>query len=122
MLAKALYDYQGNGPGELAMKSGDMVGLRWRVDDNWYYGDIKGNSGLIPSSMVQILSEQTQPAPLCRALYDFDLSRLDPIDRKECLAFMKVCVCFSEQYLIWVKNINKLNPTSFFVPECIECY
>ncbi|KAK2834241.1 hypothetical protein Q7C36_014942 [Tachysurus vachellii] len=89
VLAKALYDYQGNGPGELAMKSGDMVGLRWRVDDNWYYGDIKGNSGLIPSSMVQILSEQTQPAPLCRALYDFDLSRLDPVDRKECLAFMK---------------------------------
>ncbi|KAK3558341.1 hypothetical protein QTP86_017253, partial [Hemibagrus guttatus] len=89
VLAKALYDYQGNVPGELAMKSGDMVGLRCRVDDNWYYGDIKGNTGLIPSSMVQILSEQSQPAPLCRALYDFDLSRLDPDDRKECLAFMK---------------------------------
>lgn len=91
VLAKALYDYQGNGPGELTMKSGDMVGLRWRVDENWYYGDIKGNSGRIPSSMVQVLSEQTQLAPLCRALYDFDLNRLDPDDRKECLAFMKVC-------------------------------
>ncbi|KAB5565447.1 hypothetical protein PHYPO_G00241650 [Pangasianodon hypophthalmus] len=89
VLAKALYDYQGNGPGELTMKSGDMVGLRWRVDDNWCYGDIKGNSGLIPTGMVQVLGEQTQPAPLCRALYDFDLHRLDPEDRKECLAFMK---------------------------------
>ncbi|XP_060771215.1 E3 ubiquitin-protein ligase SH3RF2 isoform X2 [Neoarius graeffei] len=89
LLAKALYDYQGNGPGELTMKSGDMVGLRWRVDDNWYYGDIKGSSGLVPVSMVQVLGDQTQPVPLCRALYDFNLNRLDPDDRKECLAFMK---------------------------------
>lgn len=90
VLAKALYDYQGNGPGELSMRSGDMVGLRWRVDDNWYFGDVKGNSGFVPTSMVQVLGEQTQPpAPLCRALYDFDLNRLDPDNRKECLAFMK---------------------------------
>lgn len=106
MLAKALYDYQGNGPVELTMKSGDMVGLRWKVDDNWYYGDIKGNSGLVPTSMVQVLSEQTQLAPLCRALYDFDLNRLDPDDRKECLAFMKVCVLdFSKRYPLGVKNL-----------------
>lgn len=105
VLAKALCDYQGNGPGELTMKSGDMVGLRWRVDENWYYGDIKGNSGLVPSSMVQVLSEQTQPVPLCRALYDFDLNRLDPDDRKECLAFMKVSVYdFSKQYLTGAEN------------------
>ncbi|TSQ35277.1 E3 ubiquitin-protein ligase SH3RF1 [Bagarius yarrelli] len=86
---KALYDHQGNGPGELAMKSGDTAGQRCRIDDHWYYCDIKGNTGLLPTRMVQSQSEQTQPTPLCRALYDFDLNRLDPDDRKGCLAFMK---------------------------------
>ncbi|KAF4081000.1 hypothetical protein AMELA_G00155940 [Ameiurus melas] len=126
-LAKALYDYQGNGPGELTMKSGDMVGLRWRVDDNWYFGDIKGNSGLVPTSMVQVLGEQTQPAPLCRALYDFDLNRLDPDNRKECLAFMKGDVItvikrvdenwgegkLGDKVGIFPLQFTELNPTAF---------
>ncbi|XP_062850727.1 E3 ubiquitin-protein ligase SH3RF2 [Trichomycterus rosablanca] len=89
VLAKALYDCQGNGPGELTIKSGDIIGLHWKIDENWYYGEIKGNGGLIPISAVQILGEQTQPVPLCRALYDFDLTRLEPGERRECLAFMK---------------------------------
>lgn len=110
VLAKALYDYQGNGPGELSMRSGDMVGLRWRVDDNWYFGDVKGSSGFVPTSMVQVLGEQTQPpAPLCRALYDFDLNRLDPDNRKECLAFMKVCVyAFLSSFHQGWRNISLL--------------
>ncbi|XP_076862035.1 E3 ubiquitin-protein ligase SH3RF2 isoform X2 [Brachyhypopomus gauderio] len=89
VLAKALVNYQGNGPGELTMNSGDIVSLQYRVDENWYYGDTKGNNGLVPAKMVQTLSEQTQPVALCRALYDFDLNRLDPADRRECLGFLK---------------------------------
>ncbi|KAK1789287.1 hypothetical protein P4O66_015220, partial [Electrophorus voltai] len=89
VLAKALVNYQGNGPGELSMSSGDIVSLRYQVDGNWYYGDTKGNSGLVPARMVQMLSEQSQPVALCRALYDFDLNRLDPEDRRECLGFLK---------------------------------
>ncbi|KAI4897309.1 hypothetical protein NFI96_010274 [Prochilodus magdalenae] len=89
VLAKALYNYQANGSGELTMKSGDIVSLRYKVDENWCYGDAKGSSGLVPTKMVQVLSDQVQPVALCRALYDFDLNRLDPEDRKECLPFLK---------------------------------
>ncbi|KAL7858496.1 hypothetical protein AOLI_G00185980 [Acnodon oligacanthus] len=89
VLAKALYNYQGNGQGELSMKSGDIVSLRWKADENWCYGEAKGSSGLVPTKMVQALSDQAQPLALCRALYDFDLNRLDPEDRKECLPFLK---------------------------------
>lgn len=76
------------------MKSGDIVSLHWKVDENWCYGDAKGSSGLIPTKMVQVLSDQVQPVALCRALFDFDLNRLDPEDRKECLPFLKVSVYY----------------------------
>ncbi|KAG9281222.1 putative E3 ubiquitin-protein ligase SH3RF2 [Astyanax mexicanus] len=89
VLAKASYNYQSNGPGELAMKSGDIAGLRWRADENWWHADAKGSGGVIPTKMVQVLSDQAQPVALCRALYDFDVNRLDPEDRKECLPFLK---------------------------------
>ncbi|XP_072524347.1 E3 ubiquitin-protein ligase SH3RF2 isoform X2 [Salminus brasiliensis] len=89
VLAKASYNYQGNGPGELAMKSGDIASLRWRGVENLCYTDAKGSSGLIPTKMVQVLSDPVQPVALCRALFDFDLNRLDPEDRKECLPFLK---------------------------------
>ncbi|KAL1246857.1 hypothetical protein QQF64_034771 [Cirrhinus molitorella] len=88
--AQAVYDFQGNGPGELTMKSGDVIYLRWRVDDNWYYGEGKDSSGLVPVNVVRVISEQPQPLAVCRALYDFNANNLDPGDSKECLTFFKV--------------------------------
>ncbi|XP_026106229.1 E3 ubiquitin-protein ligase SH3RF2 isoform X1 [Carassius auratus] len=87
--AQALYDFQGNAPGELTMKSGDMVYLRWRVDDNWYYGEGKESSGLVPVNVLRVISEQPQALALCRALYDFNANNLDPDNSKECLTFFK---------------------------------
>ncbi|XP_051506109.1 E3 ubiquitin-protein ligase SH3RF1-like [Myxocyprinus asiaticus] len=87
--ARALYDFQGNAPGELTMKSGDIIYLRWRVDDNWFYGEAREGSGLVPCNVVQVISEQSQPLALCRALYDFNANRLDPEDSRECLTFFK---------------------------------
>lgn len=87
--AQALYDFQGNAPGELTMKSGDIIYLRWRVDDNWYYGEGKDSRGLVPVNVLQVLSEQPQPLALCRALYDFNANNLDPEGSKECLTFFK---------------------------------
>ncbi len=88
--AQALYDFQGNAAGELMMKSGDIIYLRWRVDDNWYYGEGRDSSGLVPVDVVRVISEQPQPLALCRALYDFNL---DPGDSNECLTFFKVHLC-----------------------------
>ncbi|RXN35188.1 E3 ubiquitin- ligase SH3RF2 [Labeo rohita] len=87
--AQAVYDFQGNAPGELTMKSGDIIYLRWRVDDNWYYGEGKDSSGLVPVDVVRVISEQPQPLAVCRALYDFNANNLDPGDSKECLTFFK---------------------------------
>ncbi|XP_048032792.1 E3 ubiquitin-protein ligase SH3RF2 [Megalobrama amblycephala] len=89
--AQALYDFHGNAPGELTMKSGDIIYLRWKVDDNWYYGESKESSGLVPVNVLRVISEQPQPQPLalCRALYDFNANNLDPDDSKECLTFFK---------------------------------
>lgn len=93
--AQALYDFQGNAPGEITMKSGDIIYLRWKVDDHWYYGESKESSGLVPVNVVRVLSEQ--PLALCRALYDFNANNLDPDDSKECLTFFKVNLFFSNQ-------------------------
>ncbi|XP_066525991.1 E3 ubiquitin-protein ligase SH3RF2 [Hoplias malabaricus] len=89
VLAKSVYNFESNGHGELAMRSGENVNLRRRVDENLCYTDVKVGSGLVPTKTVQVLSDQVQPVALCRALYDFDLNRLDPEDRKECLPFLK---------------------------------
>jgi len=90
--AQALYDFQGNAPGEITMKSGDIIYLRWKVDDNWYYGESKESTGLLPVNVVRVISEQ--PLALCRALYDFNANNLDPDDSKECLTFFKVNLFF----------------------------
>lgn len=95
--AQALYDFQGNAPGEITMKSGDIIYLRWKVDDNWYYGESKESSGLVPVNVVRVISEQSQPLALCRALYDFNANNLDPDDSKECLTFFKVNLFFFNQ-------------------------
>ncbi|XP_073676901.1 E3 ubiquitin-protein ligase SH3RF2 [Garra rufa] len=87
--AQAVYDFQSTAPGELTMKAGDVIYLRWRVDDNWYYGDGKDNSGLVPVNVVRVISSQPQPMAVCRALYDFNANNLDPGDSKECLTFYK---------------------------------
>lgn len=95
--AQALYDFHGNAPGELTMKSGDIIYLRWKVDDNWYYGESKESSGLVPVNVLRVISEQPQPLALCRALYDFNANNLDPDDSKECLTFFKVSLFYFNQ-------------------------
>ncbi|KAG7464806.1 hypothetical protein MATL_G00169530 [Megalops atlanticus] len=87
--ARALYNYKGNVPGELNMKSGDIIILRRKVDENWYHGEANGSSGLVPASMVQVVNQLPQPLPLCRALYDFDIRGKDEEDSKDCLTFLK---------------------------------
>lgn len=88
--AQALYDFQGNAPGELTMKSGDAIYLRWKLDDNWYYGEASESCGLVPVNVVQVTGDRPQPLALCRALCDFNANHLHPEDSKECLTFFKV--------------------------------
>lgn len=88
--AQALYDLQGNAPGELTMKSGEVVYLRCKLDDNWYYGEASESCGLVPVSGVQVMGERPQHLGFCRALCDFNANNLHPDDSKEWLTFFKV--------------------------------
>lgn len=99
--AQALYDFRGNAPGELTMKSGDIIYLRWKLDDNWYYGEASESCGLVPVSVVQGIGDRPQPLALCRALCDFNANHLHPEDSKEYLTFFKVnlSILFIELYL-----------------------
>lgn len=121
VVARALHSHRGNIAGELDMTAGDIVTLRHKVDDNWYYGDTNSSSGLVPANMVQVINQpnqsqaqaqtqpqpqsqpqsqsqslqqsQTQPLALCRALYDFEANTMELEDCKNRLTFLKVCLC-----------------------------
>ncbi|XP_026884187.2 E3 ubiquitin-protein ligase SH3RF1 [Electrophorus electricus] len=85
--AKALYNYDGKEPGDLAFSKGDIIILRRQVDENWYHGEVGGVHGFFPASFVQVLKPLPQPPPQCKALYDFELR--DKEADKDCLPFSK---------------------------------
>ncbi|XP_069100790.1 E3 ubiquitin-protein ligase SH3RF2 isoform X4 [Pleurodeles waltl] len=87
--AKALYSYRGHSPNELQFNKGDIVLLQRQLDENWYQGAVNGITGIFPASVVQVMKNPTQPLPLCRALYNFELKDKDKGEKKHCLAFVK---------------------------------
>lgn len=82
--AKALFDFQSNITGDLAFKKGDVIVLRRRVDQNWFYGHLNGREGAFPVNHVQIIVPL--PVPQCRAVFDF---RMGPNEEEGCLSFAK---------------------------------
>jgi signal transducing adaptor molecule len=49
---KALYDFSGVERGELAFQAGDIISVTDSDYDDWWMGNLKGQSGLIPSNYV----------------------------------------------------------------------
>lgn len=82
--AKALFDFQSNINGDLAFKKGDVIVLRRRIDQNWFYGHLNGREGAFPVNHVQIIVPL--PVPQCRAVFDF---RMGPNEEEGCLSFAK---------------------------------
>ncbi|XP_074068797.1 E3 ubiquitin-protein ligase SH3RF2 [Macrotis lagotis] len=87
--AKALCNYRGQNPSDLRFNKGDIILLRKQLDENWYQGEINGNSGIFPISSVEVIKQLPQPPPLCRALYNFDLRDKDKSENQDCLTFFK---------------------------------
>lgn len=52
---RALYSFQAENQGELGFKEGDIIILTSQIDENWYEGMIRGQSGLFPMNYVKVL-------------------------------------------------------------------
>ncbi|XP_011639159.1 SH3 domain-containing RING finger protein 3 isoform X1 [Pogonomyrmex barbatus] len=83
---RAIYDYVSKVPGDLSFKKGDIIILRKKIDNNWYFGECGNNHGVFPLSYVQVMTPLTPHVPQCKALYDF---RMTNDDEDGCLTFNK---------------------------------
>lgn len=52
---KVLYDFVPENEGELGLKMGDVVTLLSQIDDNWYEGTIRGQTGYFPVTFVEVM-------------------------------------------------------------------
>lgn len=52
----ALYDFDGQGDGDLVFKEGDKIKVLKKTDstDDWWQGELKGVKGMFPANYVQV--------------------------------------------------------------------
>ncbi|KAM8841994.1 SH3 domain-containing protein 19 [Synchiropus picturatus] len=93
MKVQAVYDFTAEGPGELGLRSGDIVSMVEAVDSQWYRGSCRGVTGFFPISHVKALSESSTSipernpkppsarvsGPRCVARFDFEGERSDEL-------------------------------------------
>ena len=53
----ALYPFDAAGPGELSIKTGDVIILLEKIDADWIKGRLRGQEGMFPSGFVEIKIE-----------------------------------------------------------------
>lgn len=60
-LARALFEYQGQGPEELSFPEGAVIRLlrcrQGEVDDGFWEGELDGRLGVFPSLVVELLGD-----------------------------------------------------------------
>lgn len=53
-IAVAMYDFEGDQPGDLHFKTGDTIQVRYKINEEWYYGEVNGSKGQFPINYVQM--------------------------------------------------------------------
>ena len=53
--AEALYDFEAENNSELSFREGDVIKLISQVDENWYEGTLRSQTGYFPISYVKVL-------------------------------------------------------------------
>ncbi|XP_035524797.1 E3 ubiquitin-protein ligase SH3RF1 [Morone saxatilis] len=89
---------RGDPSGELVPTPGNDITPKHKVDEDWHHGNTGDSSGApATASTLQAASQmpqlqplqQSQPPPLCRALFDFNPKEMNLEDNKYCLSFLK---------------------------------
>lgn len=127
MQVQALHNFTPEGPGELALRAGDVVTTVEQLDSQWYRGTCRGSSGFFPVNYVQILQSNPSPptngqkakppvsGPRCVARFDFEGETSDE------LAFSEGDVIQLQEYMgdEWARG-QKGGHTGIFPVNFVE--
>ncbi|XP_031132664.1 SH3 domain-containing protein 19 isoform X2 [Sander lucioperca] len=94
---QAIHDFNPEGPGELALRAGDVVTMVEQLDSEWYTGTCRGSTGFFPINYVKALSNSPKPlperkarpppatasGPRCVARFDFEAENSDELSFSE---------------------------------------
>ncbi|XP_062243564.1 SH3 domain-containing protein 19 isoform X1 [Platichthys flesus] len=126
---QVIHDFTPEGPGELALREGDVVTMVEPVDSEWYRGTCRGSSGFFPVNYVKVLSNSpktlperkprpppaTASGPRCVARFDFEGEHSDE------LSFSEGDVIQLKEYFgdDWARGQNGVN-TGIFPLNFVE--
>lgn len=90
---------------DLSFSKGDVIFLKKKLDDNWYVGEVNGQTGFFPANHVEVIHPLQDVVPSCKALYDFEVAQNR---EKDILTFNKVrCKNQSSASLLHNKPIER---------------